>query len=76
MECLGSVLTNKYAVSELHFRLSLASCDAAASVSSSSTFPTIQARVSLLVLQEGLPHGRYYGGNEYIDMVEELCQKR
>jgi glycine hydroxymethyltransferase len=25
---------------------------------------------------EGLPHARYYGGNEYIDMVEVLCQKR
>lgn len=25
---------------------------------------------------EGRPHRRYYGGNEYIDMVEELCQKR
>ena len=25
---------------------------------------------------EGLPHARYYGGNEYVDMVEELCQKR
>jgi len=25
---------------------------------------------------EGLPHARYYGGNEVIDKVEELCQKR
>lgn len=25
---------------------------------------------------EGYPHHRYYGGNEYIDEVEELCQKR
>jgi glycine hydroxymethyltransferase len=25
---------------------------------------------------EGLPHARYYGGNEYIDQVEELCQTR
>jgi len=25
---------------------------------------------------EGLPHKRYYGGNKYIDLVEELCQKR
>lgn len=25
---------------------------------------------------EGLPHKRYYGGNEYIDQVEEMCQKR
>lgn len=25
---------------------------------------------------EGLPHARYYGGNEVIDQVEELCQKR
>jgi hypothetical protein len=33
MECLGSVLTNKYS--------------------------------------EGLPHARYYGGNEYIDMVRQ-----
>jgi len=25
---------------------------------------------------EGLPGRRYYGGNEYIDQIEELCQKR
>lgn len=25
---------------------------------------------------EGLPGARYYGGNEYIDEVESLCQKR
>ena len=25
---------------------------------------------------EGLPHARYYGGNEYIDQIEELCQQR
>ena len=25
---------------------------------------------------EGLPHHRYYGGNEYIDQIEILCQKR
>jgi len=25
---------------------------------------------------EGLPHGRYYGGNEIIDKVETLCQNR
>jgi glycine hydroxymethyltransferase len=25
---------------------------------------------------EGLPGKRYYGGNEYIDMIESLCQKR
>jgi len=25
---------------------------------------------------EGLPHGRYYGGNEVVDQVEILCQKR
>jgi glycine hydroxymethyltransferase len=25
---------------------------------------------------EGLPHARYYGGNEVVDKVEELCQKR
>ncbi len=38
IECLGSVLTNKYS--------------------------------------EGLPNKRYYGGNEYIDKIELLCQKR
>ena len=38
IECLGSVLTNKYA--------------------------------------EGLPHARYYGGNEVVDQVEILCQTR
>jgi glycine hydroxymethyltransferase len=38
LECLGSVLTNKYS--------------------------------------EGLPYARYYGGNEYIDAIESLCQKR
>lgn len=25
---------------------------------------------------EGLPGKRYYGGNEYIDQLETLCQKR
>jgi glycine hydroxymethyltransferase len=25
---------------------------------------------------EGYPNKRYYGGNEYIDQLEELCQKR
>ncbi|KAF8978495.1 Serine hydroxymethyltransferase, cytosolic [Entomortierella lignicola] len=25
---------------------------------------------------EGLPGARYYGGNEYIDLVENLCRKR
>lgn len=25
---------------------------------------------------EGYPHKRYYGGNEYIDELEELCQER
>lgn len=25
---------------------------------------------------EGLPHARYYGGNEIVDQVEILCQKR
>ena len=38
MECLGSILTNKYS--------------------------------------EGLPGKRYYGGNEYIDKIESLCQER
>eukprot|EP00928_Gymnodinium_smaydae_P077328 TRINITY_DN6060_c0_g2_i2.p1 TRINITY_DN6060_c0_g2~~TRINITY_DN6060_c0_g2_i2.p1 ORF type:complete len:741 (-),score=168.93 TRINITY_DN6060_c0_g2_i2:824-3022(-) len=38
MECLGSVLTNKYS--------------------------------------EGQPHARYYGGNEVIDKIEDLCKER
>ena len=38
MECLGSVLTNKYS--------------------------------------EGLPGARYYGGNEIIDKIENLCISR
>lgn len=25
---------------------------------------------------EGLPGARYYGGNEFIDQVEDLCRKR
>jgi len=25
---------------------------------------------------EGYPHARYYGGNEYIDMAEDLCRSR
>ena len=25
---------------------------------------------------EGLPHARYYGGNEYIDELEILCRDR
>jgi glycine/serine hydroxymethyltransferase len=24
----------------------------------------------------GLPGARYYGGNEYVDVVERLCQER
>ena len=38
MECLGSILTNKYS--------------------------------------EGLPNKQYYGGNEVIDKIENLCIKR
>merc|ERR1719169_158172 len=38
LECLGSVLTNKYS--------------------------------------EGQPGGRYYGGNEVIDRIENLCKDR
>lgn len=25
---------------------------------------------------EGLPGARYYGGNEYVDELEQLCRKR
>ncbi|KAK4359168.1 hypothetical protein RND71_021397 [Anisodus tanguticus] len=35
-------------------------------------------RVSVMTnkYSEGYPGARYYGGNEYIDMAERLCQKR
>lgn len=25
---------------------------------------------------EGYPYARYYGGNEFIDQIEDLCRKR
>lgn len=25
---------------------------------------------------EGLPHARYYGGNEIVDQVEDMCRNR
>jgi glycine hydroxymethyltransferase len=28
------------------------------------------------ILESGLPGARYYGGNEFIDQVEDLCRKR
>ena len=24
---------------------------------------------------EGYPHARYYGGNEFIDMAEDMCRR-
>ena len=38
----------------------------------------MQALGSILVTNhsEGLPGARYYAGNEYIDEIELLCQKR
>ncbi|KAF9239316.1 glycine hydroxymethyltransferase [Melanogaster broomeanus] len=38
----------------------------------------IEANGSILTnkYSEGLPGARYYGGNEYIDELEELCRKR
>lgn len=38
----------------------------------------LKALGSVLVnkYSEGYPHRRYYGGNEIVDQVEELCQKR
>lgn len=38
----------------------------------------MQANGSILTnkYSEGLPNARYYGGNEWIDELEILCQKR
>lgn len=40
--------------------------------------PVLQALGSIMTnkYSEGLPGARYYGGNEYIDKMEILCQKR
>ena len=39
---------------------------------------TMEANGSILTnkYSEGLPNARYYGGNEWIDELEELCRKR
>ncbi|EJF63611.1 SHMT-domain-containing protein, partial [Dichomitus squalens LYAD-421 SS1] len=39
---------------------------------------TMEANGSILTnkYSEGLPNARYYGGNEYVDELELLCQKR
>lgn len=39
---------------------------------------TMEANGSILTnkYSEGLPGARYYGGNEWIDEMEELCRKR
>ncbi|KAF8067720.1 serine hydroxymethyltransferase-domain-containing protein [Lyophyllum atratum] len=39
---------------------------------------TMEANGSILTnkYSEGLPHARYYGGNEYIDELEILCRQR
>ncbi|KAJ3500160.1 hypothetical protein NMY22_g19353 [Coprinellus aureogranulatus] len=39
---------------------------------------TMEANGSILTnkYSEGLPNARYYGGNEYIDELEQLCRKR
>jgi glycine/serine hydroxymethyltransferase len=38
----------------------------------------MQANGSILTnkYSEGLPGARYYGGNEYVDELENLCRKR
>jgi glycine hydroxymethyltransferase len=30
----------------------------------------------ILIIFEGLPGHRYYGGNEFIDQIENLCRDR
>lgn len=37
---------------------------------------TIHSNCSADKYSEGYPGARYYGGNEYIDESERLCQKR
>lgn len=39
---------------------------------------TMEANGSILTnkYSEGLPGARYYGGNEFVDELEILCQKR
>ena len=43
-----------------------------------TSLATMEANGSILTnkYSEGLPGARYYGGNEYIDQLEELCRKR
>ncbi|PWN53878.1 glycine hydroxymethyltransferase [Violaceomyces palustris] len=43
-----------------------------------TSLATMEANGSMLTnkYSEGLPGARYYGGNEYIDQLEELCRKR
>ncbi|CAK9216393.1 unnamed protein product [Sphagnum troendelagicum] len=43
-----------------------------------TSLAVLQANGSILTnkYSEGYPGARYYGGNEFIDMVERLCQKR
>jgi glycine hydroxymethyltransferase len=31
---------------------------------------------SRLQYAEGLPHARYYGGNQVIDQIEDICRNR
>ena len=43
-----------------------------------TSLATMEANGSILTnkYSEGLPGARYYGGNEYIDELENLCRKR
>ena len=43
-----------------------------------TSLATMQANGSILTnkYSEGLPNARYYGGNEWIDELEQLCRKR
>ncbi len=43
-----------------------------------TSLATMEANGSILTnkYSEGLPGARYYGGNEYIDQLEILCQQR
>lgn len=43
-----------------------------------TSLAVMEANGSMLTnkYSEGLPGARYYGGNEHIDKVEKLCQKR
>jgi glycine hydroxymethyltransferase len=73
-------LSNDYAVQHIlrnETQRQLTSLELIASENFTST-SVLQANGTIFTnkYSEGYPHKRYYGGNEYIDELEELCQER